>query len=265
MFSVQTGLTGRAAKAQASYLAKERDKMLRERHRAELARLRGLIKQAKMRKREALRRTVASCKRARITVRERVRAFRQAERERINLEVAQLRIAARTNCAARKERVRGAGGRRVESARARLMEEHRLERQLRQVEQRAARKRAKARTATERRQESDDEVRSNLPPELHGVWAKVKRTIQAGPRSTRTEAFLEWAEANPEDVVALQYSDVDREVAALVRQRERLEASRSPQVTPKQRRALVGVGLAKTRAAAKRQAAAGGVDDFVPF
>lgn len=265
MFAVQTGLSGKAARAQASYLAKEREKMLREKHRAELARLRGLIRSAKMRRREALRRTVQSCRRGRETVRQRVKAFRQAERERINLEVANLRLAARTSCAARKEKVRGAGGRGVEGAKARLMEEHRLARQLRQVEAQAARKRAKARSAVERRQESDDEVRGNLPPELQGVWGKVKRTIKAGPRSTRTEAFLEWAESNPEDVLALQYSDVDREVAALVRQQQRLEASRSPKVLPKQRKALVAVGLAKTRAAAKRHAVAGGVDDFVPF
>jgi hypothetical protein len=120
-------------------------------------------------------------------------------------------------------------------------------------------------SAKERRRESDDEVRSNLPPELHRVWEQVKRTIKAGPRTTRTEAFLEWAESNPGEVVALQYSDVDREVAALVAEHERMSSAPKPRVSKAQLRALERVGLAKTRGEAKRRAQAGGVDDFVPF
>ncbi len=45
----------------------------------------------------------------------------------------------------------------------------------------------------ERRAESDDEVRNNLDRDLLPVWEVMKKRIKAGPRSSRTEAFLQWA------------------------------------------------------------------------
>ncbi len=43
----------------------------------------------------------------------------------------------------------------------------------------------------ERQAESDDEVRSNIPPELVALFERVKRGIKASPRMSRTEAFLQ--------------------------------------------------------------------------
>jgi hypothetical protein len=48
-----------------------------------------------------------------------------------------------------------------------------------------------------RRSESDDEVRANLPADLVPLLERVKRSIKAGPRQSRTEAFLEYAEEHP--------------------------------------------------------------------
>lgn len=266
MFSVQTGLSGRAAKQQARYLAKQREQMLRAQHRAELARLRGLIANARKRQRDALGRTLQLCRRGRERVRVLVKDLRARERERINREVRELRLAARAQCQARKHRVRESSKSAQERARRELREKVRLQRQLGVIEAQGRKRRAKLSSAKERREESDDEVRSNLPPELHGVWAKVKRTIKAGPRSTRTEAFLEWAEAHAEDVAALQFGDVDREVRELVRLHEKeLRRSQVAPVSRSERKALERIGLAKTKGAAKRAARAGGVEDYVPF
>jgi hypothetical protein len=265
MLEVRVGLSGAAAKKQARYLARAREEMVRRQAKAELARLRELIRAAHGRRKEAHQRAVALCRRARLGVRERVKAYRAAESERINRHVAELRQAAREQCAARKARIRAAGHSVAEQARRRLREDQRLGNQLRRLEAQAARKRAGLTTAKERRQESDGEVESNLPPELQTVWRKVRRTIKAGPRTTRTEAFVEWAESHPEEVAALQYGDVDREVAALVREREHQEAQSHARTAPRERGALVRIGLAKTQAAAKKVARAAGLEDVVPF
>ena len=45
--------------------------------------------------------------------------------------------------------------------------------------------------AAERRAESDDEVRANIPRDLHSYFERVKRSIKGSPRMSRTEAFLQ--------------------------------------------------------------------------
>jgi hypothetical protein len=92
-----------------------------------------------------------------------------------------------------------------------------------QRERVAASRRPKLRrTAAEARQESDGEVKANLPPELHAVWRAVKGSIRGSARRSRTEAFCEWVEANPEEVLALQYGEAERDVARMVQEYERV-------------------------------------------
>lgn len=91
-----------------------------------------------------------------------------------------------------------------------------------QRERIAASRRPKLRrTAAEAREESDSEVRANLPAELHAVWRAVKGAIRGSARRSRTEAFCEWVEANPEEVLALQYGEAEHDVARMVREYER--------------------------------------------
>lgn len=51
-----------------------------------------------------------------------------------------------------------------------------------------------AKRAKERKEESDDEVRSNIPPELTPIFEKLKGQVKANERKSRTEAFLEMYE-----------------------------------------------------------------------
>jgi hypothetical protein len=81
---------------------------------------------------------------------------------------------------------------------------------------RQRRKEAPAITRIERRGESDDEVRGNIPPELVALFERVKRGIKASPRMSRTEAFLHYAEFNPDEVLAAISDKTDE----LVRQLE---------------------------------------------
>ena len=64
-------------------------------------------------------------------------------------------------------------------------------------------------TKRERRSESDDEVLYNIPPELVPTWEHVKRGIRGNDRKSRTEAFLEWVELHPSEIVFIEPSDED--------------------------------------------------------
>lgn len=262
-----TGLSGSAAKKQAKALARSRADMLRGNDRKALEALRVRIADARARRRVALRRAVGLCQRGRDSVRAEVKAFRVRERERINREISELRGRARSACSARKARIRKAGGSLVERERRALDEERRLQAQLRRLATAQRRKVARLSTAKERRQEDDDTVRGNLPPELAGVFDRVKRSIKAGPRTTRTEAFLEWAQENPDDVLRHQQDDTDREVARLVAEHEQLSKqlrkTSGYRVPKAELRKLERMGAARSPVEARR--VAGSDLDWVPF
>lgn len=74
------------------------------------------------------------------------------------------------------------------------------------------------RTSAESRAESDAEVERNIEPELGVVWRRVRRSIHASPHRSRTEAFLEWCEANPGEVERLQWEAAERDVDRMVRE-----------------------------------------------
>lgn len=52
-----------------------------------------------------------------------------------------------------------------------------------------------------RRRETDEEVRRNLPRHLHPLWNRLHAQFTGTVRATRTEVFLEYVEAHPEEQV----------------------------------------------------------------
>jgi SAM-dependent methyltransferase len=48
-----------------------------------------------------------------------------------------------------------------------------------------------------KRRETDEEVRTNLPPTLHELFRRVAGGIKGNARQTRTEVFLEYVEEHP--------------------------------------------------------------------
>jgi hypothetical protein len=207
----------RGAVSPGKALARERALWLRQRARAELQRLREALRAARERRRRALTKARVSCRVARERVRDQIRAYRSAEFARINAEVREMRNAARNQCQARKHRIRSAGARALERHAAEFKAETQLQRRLGRADRLGKRKRN---TAIERRQESDDAVRSNLPRELVPVFDRVRRHIHGSRYRTRTEAFLEWAEEHPEDVLQYQGDATDSEVRRLVAEYE---------------------------------------------
>jgi hypothetical protein len=111
-----------------------------------------------------------------------------------------------------------------------LREERVFQRQI----QLAVKKPPERSTARERSQEDDNAVRNNLPAEIIPVFDKDRRSFKGSPRRRRTEQFLEWAEENPDEVLA----EADRAIKDLLAQeralrREARSGSRHRGVTTK--------------------------------
>lgn len=124
-------------------------------------------------------------------------------------------LAERSACAAGKDSARRTGGELEGRARTEAKDAKTLQRQVRDADRRSVKARS---TARERGQEDDDAVRSNLPPELRPVFDKVRRSIKASGKRSRTEAFLDWAEENPDEILSVQQATADRELKALLKQ-----------------------------------------------
>lgn len=130
------------------------------------------------------------------------------------------RAAARQSCGVRLGEARAIKGD-IQRARAEFLAEKQYQADLRRIERanRQRRKEAPRVTRIERQAESDDEVRGNIPPELLPLFERVKRGIKASPRMSRTEAFLQYAEEHPDEVLAT----VDDKTDALIRELEEQE------------------------------------------
>jgi hypothetical protein len=184
--------------------------------------LRARVKAAREQKRTALRFVRHGCRSARRRLRERIKAARLRAREELRAEIAQMRVDARGRCRVRIEKVRALGKTKLQMARVRLAEQRLLNEEIRATGHRL--RKAHARRAEERRQESDDEVEGNLPSDMWGVWRAVKGSIRARERMSRTEAFLHWAEENPDEVVVLQNMQNEQATALMIAELEALEA-----------------------------------------
>lgn len=121
-------------------------------------------------------------------------------REALRHAIAVERLALRGNCADRLAEARAETDRRIEEARESMVELHKLRQVTRAPHLRGAERARHGRA--ESIKESDDEVRRNLPDELARVWDKVKSRpgMKKSKRRSRTEAFVEWVEAHPDEV-----------------------------------------------------------------
>lgn len=138
--------------------------------------------------------------------------------------------AVRTDCALKRQELaqscrsravvaRASGNATVADRKAKLAEEKGFETKMRTHE----RPRRLRSTTGERRQESDDEVRSNLPSDMVRVFDAVRKHIKGSLRKSRTEAFLQWAEENPGEVYDLMQQDADRYLSQLLAEQERVQ------------------------------------------
>jgi len=208
-------------------LLRDIDRDLKKKAQATLAELRARLRAARAAHQEALKGAVSRCRAHRVAVREKLQAERAQALAELRAKGEAERGEARGTCALDKgeasRKMRGA----LEGAREELTKERTYQEDLKRIERgnRASFRGAKKATAAERRSESDDEVRGNLPAELVGLFDKVKRSIKAGPRETRTEAFLRYAEEHPSEYL----ESIDDKTEALIRdlERQQRDASRA--------------------------------------
>jgi len=181
--------------AQAKADRRELWRDIKRQHRREakekLAGLRAEIRAARERRKGALVSAKERCRAERIAARERVRALRLRVLEDLKATVRAERLAARQSCTVRLGEARGIKDE-IQRARAALLAERKYQADLRRIEaaHRQRRREAPGITRLERQGESDDEVRANVPPDLVALFERVKRSIKASPRMSRTEAFL---------------------------------------------------------------------------
>jgi hypothetical protein len=212
----------------------------RKQAREKIASLAEQLRDARKRRKLSLREAKERCRAERIAARERARAMRLRVLEELREAMRAERAGARQACTVRLGEARGIKDD-ILRARAELLAEKKYQADLRRIERANLKRRQEAPRVTriERQAESDDEVRSNLPPELVALFERVKRGIKASPRMSRTESFLHYAEENPDEVLAA----VDDKTDALIRvlEAQHREARRSlrrppprPRHTPEQ-------------------------------
>jgi hypothetical protein len=208
-------------------IAREHRKAQRE----ELRSLRDALRQARQKRRSALREAKQACRTGRVLARQRAKELRARLLAEMRQAVQGERQAARDACKADLEAARALKSH-VEQARAKLTAEQRFRREMRRIERANTERRrelAPKRMHRERMTESDDEVRANSPPELVGLFERVKRSIRGGERQSRTEAFLHYAEEHPGEVLAAIEDRSEELIAELeAREHEAARALRRP-------------------------------------
>lgn len=139
-----------------------------------------------------------------------------------------LRKKASAQCDDRRGRVRSTVKQSQIDARLEAREKKQTTRELSGVQRKKLRALARAETRKARREvreESSSEVEHNIDPALVPVWRKVRGQISAGPRISRTEAFLQFVEENESEVWAAREADTAREL-------EKLQAEQWTQAEP---------------------------------
>lgn len=211
------------AKDDLRYIRRVRERELRARDRATLRELKGKIRTLKAGRRARIAEIKALCRAGRERARAAVRVLREQTRAELAARVVALREAERGSCELSKSNARAelAAALRTAQDEARSFGGYVASTYGRK--KRAPGMPTAAELRRERRDESDDEVRRNVGPELAAVFERVKRQIKAGPRRTRTEAFLEWVSDNPDEAHAIVYANAERDLARFINEQNALE------------------------------------------
>jgi hypothetical protein len=217
------GLSRAEGRRQRKDLEKQIAADLRLRARAKLRELTQAIRDAKVRRKEAIADARRTCREGRLAVRERIKALRRRVLEELRALVRAERTGARERCTTAKREAKSHEP--IERARRELVAERQYRRELAMIErgQREKKREMKRASRRERQSESDDEVRANISPDMVPLFEQVKHRIKAGPRASRTEVFLRYAEEHAGELVEAIEDVSEARLAELVAERERAE------------------------------------------
>jgi hypothetical protein len=188
--------------------------------RARLAAIRLKLRTLRRARPVRLREIREACRVGRENVRARAKALQDSTRAALRASVLAMRQAERGTCEKTKAKTKedfatkiGAASHELGFERGYYQREH----------GRGTRGSVTRSTAKERREESDDAVRRNLPPELVPVFNRVRTTIKATPRMSRTEHFLQWVHDNPDEAHSIVYDAIERDVERMIHEQSEIE------------------------------------------
>lgn len=202
------------AKANKKAILKDIERDQRRKDRELLRSLREQITTAKAYLREERAKAVQRCRQERQSLKERLKQKRAALLAQLRETERAERQAARGSCSLDKKKATAEAREALQKLRAERKE--RLS-TIRILRGKTGKKQSYS-TAKERRQESDDEVRSNLPADLLPLFEKVRGKIKGSAKKSRSEAFLEYAESHPSEVLEAQENEAESALNDLIAQ-----------------------------------------------
>jgi hypothetical protein len=255
-----------ASRKQIAAERRERRRLARER----LAALRRELREARERRKQAAFDARERCRSERLALRERLRTQRmrvlQELRDTARLERETLRAA----CAARRAEVRAIRDE-VARARAKVAAERQEQAEVRRLERAERARLTQAPACVTCRAETDDEVLANIPSELAPLFERVRRSIKGSGRMSRSEEFLRYAEAHPDEVLVTSKHEADERVRELERQHRELAKEAGAKVNPYEARKAARIERMRARADRLSAAAQGAyasakqIADMIPM
>jgi hypothetical protein len=186
------------------------------------------LREVKRAKPERIRAIRGYCRLGRENAKQAIARLREDVRAELAARVQALRDAQRGDCQVTRERTRNELDTRIVSAAKELeMQREHMRKEYGRKSRSSSSRVSASQGRREVREESDDEVRRNLPAELVPVFDSVRRRIQPEKRRTRTEVFLEWVESNPDEAHAIIYRDVDRTVQRMIDEQRAIDRRRA--------------------------------------
>ena len=246
----------------------ERQRELRQK----LVAIRAELKVARADRKRALVDARERCRSERIAVKERSRALRIRVLRDLREVTRTERANARRDCG---ERLRSARALTDRSARKhaelsverrREIEQHRIARA-----DHARKQAAPAETCLSCKHESDDQVRANLSSDLLPLFDRVASSIKGGANESRTEAFLKYASAHPDEVLATSSHEADTRVRELEQAHEEISKGLGRAPNPYEAKKAARLDRMRDRASrlktesAAHEASARNIASHIPF
>lgn len=199
--------------------------------RAELRMLRAELRTAQVNHRGAMRDVRRVCKELRRRVSERIHFMRERARKKLAAIALRERLEAKHKCVKMIEAAKAVGKDQIEVQRLKLTAEREYQRELANIE-RANRQRAKAHphaSYLERKGESDDEVRQNIPAEYHALFNRIRSKIKGSKLQSRSEAMMHYVHEHPDEHLSAIEHETHRELKRLeAEERAAMKAARRP-------------------------------------
>lgn len=201
-------------------LRKDIERHHKQAARSKLSLLRKAVQDARHWHRAAMQDVRRQCKDIRLNVRVRIKEMRARARKQLAAIALRERAKATDLCRRMKADARAKFKDAISRQRANLEAERSFQRELRRIEHAAKVRAAEHPHASylERKSESDDLVRANIPSDLIPLFERIKNKIRGNAKMSRTETFLHYVEEHPDEQLAAIEHEAHQQLRRLERQ-----------------------------------------------